>query len=131
MDSWSWLSVGGQRGGQRGSVSFAAGEPAKAAPRRESAETPMRALHEIAPVCACEREIERGRYSQFSPEEREMRRNARERKQKLKLRGNSFTFNFPLAENIARRVPSAMSFRNGAESVNFLHVLGWRARIRC
>jgi hypothetical protein len=50
-------------------------EPAAtAAPRREVLNA-MRALHEMPPF-AREREIEHGRYSHFSPEEREMLRNA-------------------------------------------------------
>jgi hypothetical protein len=49
-------------------------EPATAAPRREVLNA-MRALHEMPPF-AREREIEHGRYSHFSPEEREMLRNA-------------------------------------------------------
>jgi hypothetical protein len=44
------------------------------APRREVLNA-MRALHEMPPF-AREREIEHGRYSHFSPEEREMLRNA-------------------------------------------------------
>jgi hypothetical protein len=44
------------------------------APRREVLNA-MRALHEMPPF-AREREIEQGRYSHFSPEEREMLRNA-------------------------------------------------------
>jgi hypothetical protein len=48
-----------------------AAEPATAAPRREVLNA-MRALHEMPPF-AREREIEHGRYSHFSPEEREMR----------------------------------------------------------
>jgi hypothetical protein len=44
------------------------------APRREVLNA-MRALHEMPPF-AREREIEHGRYSQFSPEAREMLRNA-------------------------------------------------------
>ena len=44
------------------------------APRREVLNA-MRALHEMPPF-AREREIEHGRYSNFSPEEREMLRNA-------------------------------------------------------
>jgi len=51
-----------------------AAEPATAAPRREVLNS-MRALHEMPPF-AREREIEHGRYSHFSPEEREMLRNA-------------------------------------------------------
>ncbi len=51
-----------------------AAEHATAAPRREVLNA-MRALHEMPPFVR-EREIERGRYSQFSPEEREMLRNA-------------------------------------------------------
>ena len=51
-----------------------AAEPASAAPRREVLNA-MRALHEMPPF-AREREIEHGRYSHFSPEEREMLRNA-------------------------------------------------------
>ena len=51
-----------------------AAEPATAAPRREVLNA-MRALHEMPPF-AREREIEHGRYSHFSPEEREMLRNA-------------------------------------------------------
>jgi hypothetical protein len=49
-------------------------EPATAAPRREVLNA-MRALHEMPPF-AREREIDYGRYSHFSPEEREMLRNA-------------------------------------------------------
>jgi hypothetical protein len=49
-------------------------EPATAAPRREVLNA-MRALHEMPPF-AREREIEHGRYSHLSPEEREMLRNA-------------------------------------------------------
>jgi len=45
-----------------------------AAPRPEVLNA-MRALHEMPPF-AREREIEHGRYSRFSPEEREMLRNA-------------------------------------------------------
>jgi hypothetical protein len=44
------------------------------APRREVLNA-MRVLHEMPPF-AREREIEHGRYSNFSPEEREMLRNA-------------------------------------------------------
>jgi hypothetical protein len=44
------------------------------APRREVLNA-MRALHEMPPF-AREREIEHGRYSHFSPDEREMLRNA-------------------------------------------------------
>jgi hypothetical protein len=44
------------------------------APRREVLNA-MRVLHEMPPF-AREREIEHGRYSHFSPEEREMLRNA-------------------------------------------------------
>jgi hypothetical protein len=51
-----------------------AAEPATPAPRREVLNA-MRALHEMPPF-AREREIEHGRYSHFSPEEREMLRNA-------------------------------------------------------
>ena len=51
-----------------------AAEPATAAPRREVLNA-MRTLHEMPPF-AREREIEHGRYSHFSPEEREMLRNA-------------------------------------------------------
>ncbi|HXN96878.1 MAG TPA: hypothetical protein VN879_20390, partial [Candidatus Acidoferrales bacterium] len=51
-----------------------AAEPATAAPRREVLNA-MRALHEMPPF-AREREIEHGRYSHFSPQEREMLRNA-------------------------------------------------------
>jgi hypothetical protein len=49
-------------------------EPATAAPRREVLNA-MRALHEMPPF-AREREIEQGRFSHFSPEERDMLRNA-------------------------------------------------------
>jgi len=51
-----------------------AAAPATAPPRREVLNA-MRALHEMPPF-AREREIEHGRYSHFSPEEREMLRNA-------------------------------------------------------
>ncbi len=51
-----------------------AAEPATPAPRREVLNA-MRALHEMPPF-AREREIEHGRYSHFSPEERDMLRNA-------------------------------------------------------
>jgi hypothetical protein len=54
-----------------------AAEPATAAPRREVLNA-MRALHEMPPF-AREREIEHGRYSHFSPEEREMLRNVERR----------------------------------------------------
>jgi len=47
---------------------------ASAPPRREVLNA-MRALREMPPF-AREREIEQGRYSYFSPEEREMLRNA-------------------------------------------------------
>jgi hypothetical protein len=49
-------------------------EPATAPPRREVLKA-MRALHEMPPF-AREREIDYGRYSHFSPEERELLRNA-------------------------------------------------------
>jgi hypothetical protein len=49
-------------------------EPATAAPRREVLNA-MRALHEMPPF-AREREIVHGRYSHFSPEERDMLRNS-------------------------------------------------------
>jgi hypothetical protein len=49
-------------------------KPAAAAPRREVLNA-MRALHEMPPF-ARQREIEHGRYSHFSPQEREMLRNA-------------------------------------------------------
>ena len=49
-------------------------EHATAAPRREVLNA-MRALHEMPPF-AREREIEHGRYSHYSPEEREILRNA-------------------------------------------------------
>jgi hypothetical protein len=49
-------------------------EPATAAPRREVLNA-MRALHEMPPY-AREREIDHGRFSHFSPEEREMLRSA-------------------------------------------------------
>ena len=52
-------------------------ESATPAPRREVLNA-MRALHEMPPF-AREREIEHGRYSHFSPEEREMLRNAERR----------------------------------------------------
>jgi len=51
-----------------------AAQPATAAPPREVLNA-MRALHEMPPF-AREREIEHGRYSHFSPAEREMLRNA-------------------------------------------------------
>jgi hypothetical protein len=50
-------------------------DPATAAPRREVLLNAMRALHEMPPY-AREREIDHGRFSHFSPEEREMLRNA-------------------------------------------------------
>src|SRR5882724_373687 len=59
--AWSWLAWG--PAGQR-----------FVRPRREVLNA-MRALHEMPPFVR-EREIERGRYSHFSPEEREMLRNA-------------------------------------------------------
>ena len=49
-------------------------ESATAAPRREVLNA-MRALHEMPPF-AREREIDYGRYSHFSPEEKEFLRNA-------------------------------------------------------
>src|SRR4029077_20006511 len=49
-------------------------EPTSAAPRREVLNA-MRALHEMPPF-AREREIDRGRYSHFTLEERELLRNA-------------------------------------------------------
>jgi hypothetical protein len=51
-----------------------AAEAATAAPRPEVLNA-IRALHEMPPF-AREREIERGRYSHFPPEELEMLRNA-------------------------------------------------------
>jgi hypothetical protein len=49
-------------------------DPATAAPRREVLNA-MRALHEMPPF-AREREIDHGRFSHFSPEERELLKNA-------------------------------------------------------
>jgi hypothetical protein len=64
-----------------------AAEPATAALRREVLNA-MRALHEMPPF-AREREIEHGRYSHFSPQEREMLRNAERQGRPAKKRSNA------------------------------------------
>ena len=70
----SMASVRASEGATAVAFRLPAAEPATAALRPEVLNA-MRALHEMPPF-AREREIEHGRYSHFSPEEREMLRNA-------------------------------------------------------